>query len=89
MKGGDVLRIPASAEGFNPDDSTVKKISYAPESAAPAVTVCRVRTGDTLWSIARAHHVRPEQVRQWNKLKDNTIHPGMKLKLLVNKEKML
>ena len=86
---GAVIRIPASTESGNAYDRMVKKISYAPKSAASATIVCRVKAGDTLWSIARAYHVRPEQVKQWNKLKDNTIHPGMKLKLLVKKEKML
>ena len=89
IKGGAVIFIPASSEAVNHDDSKVKKVSYAPESLASAAIVCRVRTGDTLWSIARAYNVRPEQVKQWNKLKGNTIHPGMKLKLLVKKEKML
>ena len=89
IKEGDVILIPPSAEKFKHDDSMVKKISYALESPDPATTVYRVRSGDTLWRIARAHNVRLEQVRQWNKLKDNSIHPGMKLKLAVAKEKML
>jgi membrane-bound lytic murein transglycosylase D len=84
ITGGDVILVPASSEA-----GKIKKISYASESLASATIVCRVKAGDTLWSIARAYHVRPEQVKQWNKLKDNTIHPGMKLKLLVKKEKML
>jgi membrane-bound lytic murein transglycosylase D len=89
ITGGAVMLVPASSEAAHHDDSTVKKISYASESLASATIVCRVKAGDTLWSIARAYHVRPEQVKQWNKLKGNTIHPGMKLKLLVKKEKML
>jgi LysM repeat protein len=83
-----VLLIPPAAEKLKYDDSMMKKISCALESPAPAA-VYRVRAGDTLWRIARAHNVRPEQVRQWNKLKDNSIHPGMKLKLSDTKEKML
>jgi len=89
IKGGDVIFIPASSETVNYDHSKVKKISYASESLEPAAIVYRVKPGDTLWSIARAYHSRPEQVRRWNKLNGNTIHPGMKLKLLVKKENML
>ena len=89
IKAGDMVFLPASSGAVKHDDSKVNKISYAPESIDTSVIVCRVRTGDTLWSIARAHNVRPEQVKQWNKLKGNTIHPGMKLKLLVKRENML
>ncbi len=41
----------------------------------------RVRSGDSLWSIARNHNVSPEDIKSWNNLKNNTIHPGKRLLL--------
>jgi LysM repeat protein len=41
----------------------------------------RVRSGDSLWSIARNHNVSPEDIKIWNNLNNNTIHPGNRLLL--------
>lgn len=38
-----------------------------------------VKRGDTLWDIARAHEVSPEDIRDWNSLKENRIHAGQEL----------
>ena len=43
----------------------------------------RVRSGDSLWSIARNHNVSPEDIKRWNNLKNNTIHPGNRLLLKI------
>lgn len=39
----------------------------------------RVRRGESLGSIARRFHVTTAQIKQWNGLRSNTIHPGQKL----------
>ena len=39
----------------------------------------QVRRGDSLWSIARNHNILPEEIKSWNNLKNNTIHPGNRL----------
>ena len=39
----------------------------------------RVRRGDSLGSIARRYHVTTAQIKAWNGLRSNTIHPGQKL----------
>jgi membrane-bound lytic murein transglycosylase D len=41
----------------------------------------RVRSGDSLWTIARKHQVSPEEVKRWNNLQGNMIHPGNRLLL--------
>jgi membrane-bound lytic murein transglycosylase D len=41
----------------------------------------QVRSGDSLWSIARNHNISPEEIKRWNNLKNNTIHPGNRLLL--------
>lgn len=39
----------------------------------------RVRRGDSLGSIARRYHVTTSQIKEWNGLRSNMIHPGQKL----------
>ncbi|MBW2085612.1 MAG: LysM peptidoglycan-binding domain-containing protein [Deltaproteobacteria bacterium] len=35
-----------------------------------------VRSGDTLWAIARRFNIAPKQIRAWNNIKTNLIRPG-------------
>jgi membrane-bound lytic murein transglycosylase D len=44
-------------------------------------TFYQVRSGDSLWTIARRHKTSPEEIKRWNNLKDNTIYPGNHLLL--------
>jgi membrane-bound lytic murein transglycosylase D len=58
-------------------------IGTASEKAA-AEFYYEVRSGDSLWTIARQHDVSPEEIRLWNNLDDNMmIHPGNRLLLRV------
>jgi peptidoglycan lytic transglycosylase D len=41
----------------------------------------QVRQGDSLWAIARKFNLSTKQLKSWNKLKSNRIHPGIKLKI--------
>jgi membrane-bound lytic murein transglycosylase D len=51
----------------------------APTSTASAL-YHRVRRGDTLWKIARAHDVTPEELRRWNDLGHQaTLRAGQEL----------
>ncbi|TKB10629.1 LysM peptidoglycan-binding domain-containing protein [Desulforhopalus sp. IMCC35007] len=40
-----------------------------------------VRNGDSLWSISRKFSASTTDIKKWNKLKSNLIHPGSTLKL--------
>ena len=40
-----------------------------------------MRRGDSLWSIAQKHDIRPADIRRWNNLAGNIIHPGSELLL--------
>lgn len=42
----------------------------------------RVRSGDTLWSIAQRFDISVKRLRQLNQLRDNTIHVGALLRLM-------
>lgn len=45
----------------------------------------RVRSGDSLWDIARDFNVSPSRLRRWNGLGENQpIHPGDRLKIIVD-----
>ena len=60
-----------------------KKFSIITE-ATPAkskVTWYQVRPGDSLWTIARKFNLSTKQLKSWNKLTSNRIHPGIKLKI--------
>ena len=41
----------------------------------------RVRNGDSLWTISRKFRTSTADIKKWNNLKSNLIHPGSKLKL--------
>lgn len=44
-----------------------------------AINYYKVRNGDSLWSIANKFKVSARDIRQWNNLSNNMIHPGKKL----------
>ena len=41
----------------------------------------KVQNGDTIWTIAKELKLSPLQIKQWNNLQTNTIHPGKRLKI--------
>ena len=52
----------------------------APESTdTMRLTYYQVQGGDTLWDIARKFKLTPAEIREWNDLKGNLIHPGNQL----------
>jgi 3D (Asp-Asp-Asp) domain-containing protein/LysM repeat protein len=65
---GDVLAVGSGGH------STSKKVNTLKHH--------RVKKGDTLWGIARDHHVSVSQIKKWNKLNRDTIHPGLNLLIL-------
>jgi len=49
------------------------------ETAEPAYY--EVQNGDTLWTIARRFDLTADQLRQWNNLNSDVIHPGTRLQV--------
>lgn len=43
------------------------------------ITYYKVKNGDSLWAIARKFQVSAGEIRKWNNLKSNLIHPGVRL----------
>jgi LysM repeat protein len=50
------------------------------KSPSPEVTY-RVKRGDDLRSIAKKFHVRPEEIRRWNRFSKNGLKPGQAITL--------
>lgn len=58
-------------------------MSPAPQPARPASRDYTVRSGDSLWSIARKHKVKLNDLMKWNGLDRNSVlRPGQSLKIL-------
>lgn len=49
------------------------------ENTDSKVTYYMVRNGDSLWTIARKFQVSAQEIKKWNNLKSNLIHPGKRL----------
>lgn len=58
-----------------------KKIDVRNSASSPSFQYYKVRNGDTLWTISRKFRITTADIKKWNKLKSNLIHPGAKLKL--------
>lgn len=74
LRAGMQLRVPGSAAAPRSTAST--------SSAPNRRTVYRVRTGDTVWSIARNFQVSPYKLLEWNDLsKQSVLRPGDQISL--------
>jgi membrane-bound lytic murein transglycosylase D len=58
-------------------DQGTSKVGKAEKGGA--VSYYKVRNGDSLWSIARKHQVSTQEIKRWNRLDNNLLHPGKKL----------
>jgi membrane-bound lytic murein transglycosylase D len=77
IRAGQHLVIHESAENVRIVESTPAKVQARGKEDKGIVYV--VKKGDTLWDIARAHEVSPEELRDWNSLKQNAIKAGQEL----------
>jgi membrane-bound lytic murein transglycosylase D len=60
----------------------------AGKNAEPAsrLTYYQVRGGDTLSTIARKFKISTDEIKRWNQLEDDVIHPGSRLLLRVEED---
>ncbi|HLC21769.1 MAG TPA: transglycosylase SLT domain-containing protein, partial [Candidatus Methylomirabilis sp.] len=74
---------PASAPKPVTSTGSVRSLSRVEGAAAPARFLMHiVKRGDTLWGIAKAYAVTPEELRRWNDLGHGTkLQPGQPLRV--------
>ncbi len=91
IRAGRDLLIPVRVAGSGPvvfDERIYKSgspatLSYSPSGFSGKTTRYRVRKGDSLWKIARRHHLRVVDLQRWNGMGRSTaIKPGQMLKLV-------
>jgi membrane-bound lytic murein transglycosylase D len=83
INAGQTLVLHKSAENVR----LVTQGSPIPQSTGKNgnALVYIVKRGDTLWDIAKAHAVTPEDLKEWNDLGRNRIYAGQELKILREK----
>jgi membrane-bound lytic murein transglycosylase D len=68
------LRIPANA-----DETALANLERIPPEKIPKYNYYRVRSGDSIYSIAVRHHTSVGGIKRGNGLRSNLIRPGMNL----------
>ena len=77
IRAGSHLLVPVAAK--EPARyAALAALSHTPRNSGRKQTY-KVRTGDSLWSIAQQHNVKVNQLTIWNRLNSGTIRPGQKL----------
>jgi membrane-bound lytic murein transglycosylase D len=77
IRAGSHLLVPVAAR--EPARyAALARISNTKRSTGNKQTY-KVRSGDSLWSVAQKHNVRVNQLTVWNRLDSRTIRPGQKL----------
>lgn len=74
---GQILSIPAEP-GVSPNEPLFQS-STSTSSTAAASRTYRVKNGDNLWLVARAHKVSVADVKRWNNLRGNNLRVGQVL----------
>jgi len=69
-----LLRVPGSA-----DEAALAGLEKLPPSKVPKYESYRVRSGDSLYSIARRHGTSVSRIKSANNMRSNLIRPGMNL----------
>ena len=82
IRAGKYLLIPTSSEALAhySKSSHARLVAQQSKSRSGARTEYRVRSGDSLWTIARKHKVGVRQLASWNSMAPgDVLRPGAKL----------
>lgn len=72
-----------SASKVGKKDIEALAVRTAGSTYGRELTIYRVKSGDVLGLIAQRNGVRTDDLRKWNNLSGNTIHPGQRIKIWV------
>lgn len=76
----DALHVRPTAPDGDPPRVSLEPVTPVPQGRSPQ-RIYRVKRGDTLYGIARSFKTNIRNIKKWNNLRGNRIHPGQKLKL--------
>ncbi|TBU84793.1 LysM peptidoglycan-binding domain-containing protein [Phytopseudomonas dryadis] len=76
LRVGQVLNLPMQA-----GQPAVETAPQRVASATPEARSYRVKQGDNLWQIAKAHNVSVKDIQHWNALDGNALRVGQRLSL--------
>ncbi|MBB71531.1 MAG: lytic transglycosylase [Legionellales bacterium] len=90
IRVGRTLLIPGNTKqvsGSNPSEHSAYPDKKVDNHPGPEKTLYTVKSGDNLWSICKTYHVKPAEIRFWNKdLKGNNLKVGQKLVIWQRKQ---
>jgi LysM repeat protein len=78
IKPGQELAIHDEARVPSPADAKAAQ-RVKTGASGEKVVIYRVKKGDTIWDIARAHKVEPRDLKTWNDITHNKIVAGQEL----------
>ncbi len=79
LDNGEKKETPEKIEEIKLEE--VKKVKPRPVKTKPAARTYRVKRGDNLYRIAKTFNVKVKTLKKWNRLRNNRIYPGQKLKI--------
>lgn len=80
LAGATPTTIVAPPAATSVTTTSVKQVKQTTtKKAAGKRTVHRVRSGDTLWGIAKRYGVQVNDIKRWNGLRSTKIRPGQKI----------
>jgi len=85
VRAGQKLKIKKSRIGWVAEElahSAVESAAGTEVAAATDHKVYKVKSGDTLWAIARQHNVAVADLKKWNAITASSLRPGDTLKIV-------
>ncbi len=83
-KGGTLVNSASKTTTTSPSNYSVLRASKKKQPTKgrdPIFQYYHVKNGDSLWTISRKFSASTSDIKKWNNLKSNLIHPGSTLKL--------
>ena len=80
-RGSDFSRVRSDSYVSRDRAGNARKANRTASTTTARAATHKVAPGETLYSIARKHHLEVAQIRSWNHLAGNTVHAGQVLRL--------